>query len=96
MFNNSFLGHIYVAICHLYLGLSYSFPTMIFNVFLVSPARATFTAHLFPSMRPLEQCKSHGSAVGTATGYGLDDLKVGVPGPVRSRIFTCTCYKDQL
>jgi hypothetical protein len=31
---------------------------------------------------------SHGSAVGIAIGYGLDDLTVGVRVPVDSIIFT--------
>jgi hypothetical protein len=36
------------------------------------------------------------SAVGIATGYGLDNLEVGVRVPVRSRIFFFPCCPDQL
>jgi hypothetical protein len=32
--------------------------------------------------------RSRDSSVGIATGYGLDDLGVGVPVPVGSRIFS--------
>jgi hypothetical protein len=36
------------------------------------------------------------SAVGIATGYGLDDRGVGVRVPVGSRIFTSPCRPDRL
>jgi hypothetical protein len=39
---------------------------------------------------------SRGSAVGTATGYGLDDREVGVRDPVGSRNFTCPYRSDRL
>jgi hypothetical protein len=39
---------------------------------------------------------SRDSAVGIATGYGLDDLEFGVRVPVGSRIFTSPCCPDQL
>jgi hypothetical protein len=39
--------------------------------------------------------RSRDSIVGIATGYGLDDLEVGVRVPVRSRIFTSP-YPDRL
>jgi hypothetical protein len=41
-------------------------------------------------------CIIGGSVVGIATGYGLDDRRVGVRVPVRSRIFTSPCHPDQL
>jgi hypothetical protein len=41
-------------------------------------------------------CRSRDSAVGIATGYGLDDRNVGVRVPVGSRIFTPTCHPDRL
>jgi hypothetical protein len=37
------------------------------------------------------ELRSRGSAVGTTTGYGLDDRGVGVSVPVRSRIFSSPC-----
>jgi hypothetical protein len=37
-----------------------------------------------------------GSAVGIATGYGLDDQGVGVRVPVEARIFTSPCRSDRL
>jgi hypothetical protein len=40
--------------------------------------------------------RSHGSAVGIATGYGLDDRRVGVPVPVTSIIFTSSYRPDRL
>jgi hypothetical protein len=40
--------------------------------------------------------KSRDSAVGIATGYGLDDLGVGVRIPIRARIFTSPCRPDRL
>jgi hypothetical protein len=36
------------------------------------------------------------SAVGTASGYGLDDQGVGVLVPVQSRIFISPCRSDLL
>jgi hypothetical protein len=36
------------------------------------------------------------SAVGIATGYGLDDRGVGVRVPVGARIFTSPCRPDRL
>jgi hypothetical protein len=39
---------------------------------------------------------SRDSAVGIATGYGLDDCEVGVRVPVGSRIFTSPCCPDRL
>jgi hypothetical protein len=36
------------------------------------------------------------SAVGMATGYGLDDREVGVRILVWSRIFTSPCHPDRL
>jgi hypothetical protein len=39
---------------------------------------------------------SRDSAVGIATGYGLDDIEVGVRVPVGSRIFTSPCRPDRL
>jgi hypothetical protein len=41
-------------------------------------------------------CVSRDSAVGIATGYGLDDWEVGVRVPVGSRIFTSSCCPDWL
>jgi hypothetical protein len=40
--------------------------------------------------------KSRDSAVGIATGYGLDHREVGVRVPVRSRTFTSPCHPDRL
>jgi hypothetical protein len=34
--------------------------------------------------------------VGIATGYGLDDQRVGVRVPVGARIFSSPCYSDRL
>jgi hypothetical protein len=39
---------------------------------------------------------SRGSAVGIATGYGLDDKGVGIRVPVGSRIFISSCRPDRL
>jgi hypothetical protein len=39
---------------------------------------------------------SRDSAVDIATGYGLDDRKVGVRVPVGSRIITSPCHPDRL
>jgi hypothetical protein len=39
---------------------------------------------------------SQDSAVGIATGYGLDDRGVGVRVPPGSRIFTSSCHLDRL
>jgi hypothetical protein len=39
---------------------------------------------------------SRDSAVGIATGYGLDDRGVGVRVPVVSRIFSSSCRPDWL
>jgi hypothetical protein len=39
---------------------------------------------------------SRDSAVGIATGYGLDERGVGVRVPVGARIFTSPCRPDQL
>jgi hypothetical protein len=39
---------------------------------------------------------SRDSAVGIATGYGLDDWEIGVPVPVGSRIITSPCRPDRL
>jgi hypothetical protein len=41
-------------------------------------------------------CWSRGSAVGIATGYGLDDRGVGVRVPVGSRIFSSPSRPDGL
>jgi hypothetical protein len=40
--------------------------------------------------------RSRGSAVGIATGYGVDDRGVGVWLPVGSRIFSSPCLPDWL
>jgi hypothetical protein len=40
--------------------------------------------------------KSRDSAVGIATGYGLDGRGVGVRVPVRSRMFCSPCPPDRL
>jgi hypothetical protein len=40
--------------------------------------------------------RSRDSAVGTATNYGLDDRRIGVPVPVGSRIFASPCPPDRL
>jgi hypothetical protein len=40
--------------------------------------------------------KRQDSAVGTATGYGLDDQGVGVRVAVWARIFTSPCLPDRL
>jgi hypothetical protein len=40
--------------------------------------------------------KSRDNAIGIATGYGLDDLGVGVRVPVGPRIFTFLCRPDRL
>jgi hypothetical protein len=39
---------------------------------------------------------SRDSVVGIATDYGLDDRRVGVRVPVRSRIFSSPCRPDWL
>jgi hypothetical protein len=40
--------------------------------------------------------ESRDSAVGIATGYGLDDQGVGVLVPVGARIFTSSCRPDKV
>jgi hypothetical protein len=40
--------------------------------------------------------RSRDSAVDIATGYGLDDRRVGVPVPVGSRIFSSPQRPDRL
>jgi hypothetical protein len=40
--------------------------------------------------------RSRDSAVGIATGYGLDDRGVGVRVPLGSRIFSAPCRPDRL
>jgi hypothetical protein len=42
----------------------------------------------FSAIIRITQKKSRDSAVGIATGYGLDDREVGVRVPVGSRIFS--------
>jgi hypothetical protein len=55
-----------------------------FNILLWNK-RNTHLQHI-PSLPLLhEHCRD--SAIGMATGYGLDDRRVGVPVPVGSRIF---------
>jgi hypothetical protein len=44
----------------------------------------------------LSNNRSRNSAVGIATGYGLDDREAGVRVPVRSRIFTSPYLPDRL
>jgi hypothetical protein len=44
----------------------------------------------------LAPTRSRDSAVGIATGYGLDDQGVGVRVPVGTRIFTSLCPPNQL
>jgi hypothetical protein len=44
----------------------------------------------------LETCGSRDSAVGIATGYGLDERGVGVRVPVGSRIFSSPRRPDRL
>jgi hypothetical protein len=44
----------------------------------------------------LLHCRSRDSAVGIATGYGLDDRGVGVWVSVGVRIFTSPCRPDRL
>jgi hypothetical protein len=39
---------------------------------------------------------SHGTAIGMATVYGLDDRGIAVPVPVRSRICTAPYRPDRL
>jgi hypothetical protein len=39
---------------------------------------------------------SRGSAVGIATGYGLDDRKAGARVPIGSMIFTSPYHQDRL
>jgi hypothetical protein len=41
-------------------------------------------------------CKGHGSAVGIATGCGLDDRGIGVRVLVEERIFTFPYRSDRL
>jgi hypothetical protein len=43
-----------------------------------------------------EYIKIHGSAVGIATGYKLDDIRFGVGVPISSRIFTSSYLADSL
>jgi hypothetical protein len=40
--------------------------------------------------------ESRDNVVGIATGYRLDDRRVGVRVPVGSRIFSSACHPDQL
>jgi hypothetical protein len=40
--------------------------------------------------------ESRDSSVDTATGYWLDDRRVGVPVPVGSKLFTSACRPDRL
>jgi hypothetical protein len=47
-------------------------------------------------MKLLIMRESRGSAVGIATGYGLDDRGVGVRVPVGSRIFSSPRRPDRL
>jgi hypothetical protein len=59
---------------------------------------ATYTFHLRSSSNshPTHIRGSRDSAVGIATGYGLDDRGIGVRVPVRSRIFSSQCRPDRL
>jgi hypothetical protein len=47
-------------------------------------------------IRIWELDKSRDSAVGIATGYRMEDQRVGVRVPVRARIFTSPCSPDRL
>jgi hypothetical protein len=51
--------------------------------------------HLLTIILPFEDAVSRDSAVGIATGYGLDDWEFGVRVPVGSRIFTSPCRPDR-
>jgi hypothetical protein len=44
--------------------------------------------HIYVYIHSFVRTKSQESAVGIATGYGLDERGVGVRVPVRARIFT--------
>jgi hypothetical protein len=45
---------------------------------------------------PLVPLLSRDSSVGIATGYGLDDRRIGVRVQLESRIFTSPCRSDRL
>jgi hypothetical protein len=68
---------------------------------LSHPCTITHTLWLICETKPfclsvvLSRCKAVGS-VGIATGYELDDQKVGIPVPAGSRIFTSPCRPDRL
>jgi hypothetical protein len=49
---------------------------------------ATCRSYLVLLILKTQQCFSRDSAVGIASGYGLDDQEVGVRVPVGSRIFS--------
>jgi hypothetical protein len=52
---------------------------------------------LFESVTILTELQTgRDSAVGIATGYGLDDRRVGVRVPVEARIFSSPCRPDRL
>jgi membrane-associated phospholipid phosphatase len=63
---------------------------------LVTLAEATQNFSAFILMNFYKNCRSRGSAVGIATGYGLDDRGVGVRVPVGSRIFSSPLCPDRL
>jgi hypothetical protein len=50
----------------------------------------------FKDIYYLSKIESRDSAVGIATGYGLDDREVGVRVPVGSRIFASPRRPDRL
>jgi hypothetical protein len=52
--------------------------------------------HTYSSIQYCLECKSHGSAVGIATGYGLDNFGVGVQVLVGLRILTSPYCPDRL
>jgi hypothetical protein len=66
---------------------------------LVMPETNTLTSATQPNATNkiiLALDGSRDSVVGIATGYGLDDRRVGVRAPVGSRIFCSQCHLDRL
>jgi hypothetical protein len=61
------------------------------------------TSRMFPNLKTVHKhlfvsdvlYRSLGSLVGRAAGYGLDDLGIGVPVPVWTRMFTSPYYPDR-
>jgi hypothetical protein len=72
------------------IGIGY--PASGFSWFFLATSSTAWTSPHFQKnyyLSPLLLLLSRDSVVGIATGYGLDDRRVGVRVPVGSRIFSC-------